>query len=95
MSDRTFHVAESLHRVNESLGLISLRPVKRLLMMSGQLVGQWLLSAGNSRLVVRLRPVSRLLRVVGRSGLVISLRPVCRLLMNSGQWVGWFLLTGS
>ena len=48
-------------------------------MVSGQLVGRWLVRAGNSRLVVRLRPVSRLPRVsaqwvgrllmlVGRSG---------------------------
>ena len=45
---------------------ISLRPVKRLLMVSGQFADRWLVSAGNSRPVVRLRLVSRLLRVSGR-----------------------------
>ena len=60
-------------------------------MESGWLIGRLLMSAGSSRPVVRLRPVSRLLRVAGRlnmlvgqSGLVISLRPVYRLLSNSG-----------
>ena len=85
--------------------VISLRLVRRLLMMSSQLAGRWLASTGSSRLVVRLRPVSRLLRVscrwigqmemlVGRSRPAISLRPVSRLLMNSGRWVGQFLLIG-
>ena len=62
-------------------------------MTSSRLVGRWLANAGSSKLAVRLRPVSRVLRVsgrwngllemlAGRARLVISLRPVSRLLMK-------------
>ena len=45
--------------------VISLRPVRRLLMVSGPFAGRWLVSVGSSRPVVRLRLVRRPLRLAG------------------------------
>ena len=52
-------------RVGSTRPVISLRPVRGLLMKSGRQVGQLLVSDGSTRLVIRLCPVSRLLMKSG------------------------------